>query len=142
MQNNNENIIESYIKEIKLFLPIHRKNEKLFLSDIKNAIDDYANSAESISRELLIENFGEPKEIALNYISEQNSETLCNTIKKSKQLKLYGLCIVLTIFIVGGIKIFSYYSAYKECKDAYIAREIINIEEEDEWKNYYLLLVL
>lgn len=130
MKRNTDKIIKSYIKEIKLYLPVYMKNEKRFLSDLQNSLEDYASLYNITNRETIIKNFGEPKELAINYIYGQDSDILYNSILKNRHIRYFILTIVLMLLTITTTIMFFLYSGYNEAKDAYIEREIINIEEE------------
>ena len=46
---SNEQIICSYIKEIKHHLPIYKSEEKKFINDLQNAIMDFSNETKEFT---------------------------------------------------------------------------------------------
>ena len=71
---SNEQIICSYIKEIKHHLPIYKSEEKKFINDLQNAIMDFSNETKEFTYNELISHFGSPKDLVANYLLEADAE--------------------------------------------------------------------
>lgn len=89
-------LIHEYLKAIKKKLRPHTKAEKKYLTELKNAMYDYAESSgdKPITMEELIEQFGEPKECANQYNVEFDT-----THPDSKSKRLTAVVISLVLFI-------------------------------------------
>lgn len=89
-------LIHKYLKAIKKKLRPHTKAEKKYLTELKNAMYDYAESSgdKPITMEELIEKFGEPKECANQYNVEFDT-----THPDSKSKRLTAVVISLVLFI-------------------------------------------
>lgn len=89
-------LIHEYLKAIKKKLRPHTKAEKKYLTELKNAMYDYAESSgdKPITMEELIEKFGEPKECANQYNVEFDT-----THPDSKSKRLTAVVISLVLFI-------------------------------------------
>ena len=58
-----------YFKQIRLLLPIYRKQEKKFIGDLKAIVDEYINENPECSYDDITERFETPTEVVHNYIS-------------------------------------------------------------------------
>lgn len=92
-------LIHEYLKAIKKKLRPHTKAEKKYLTELKNAMYDYAESSgdKPITMEELIEKFGEPKECANQYNVEFDTT---HTDSKSKRLTAVVISLVLFIALI------------------------------------------
>lgn len=130
MKNNDEKIVNQYIKEIRMYLPIYQKKEKRFLTDLKSSLLDFSTTTGQSDINTLINAFGEPRELALNYIREQDAENLRSAIAKNIYIKRAIIIIILITLGFSLTRSVMYYTTCKRAADAYIHREIITIEEE------------
>ncbi len=129
MTKTQKKIIKDYKREIKKLLPIFTKNEKHFLNDISVSIEDYAASNEYFSREALIENIGEPKDIVARYLTDMNADSLRKVLSRTKYIRIATIFIISIAIFAGAFKIATDYRTYKEAQDSYIHREIIETKE-------------
>ncbi|MCM1179341.1 MAG: DUF6120 family protein [Clostridium sp.] len=132
MKKNSNRIIRKYLREIRHFLPIFHQSEKRYVTDLRHAIEDYAATVEHLSFDTLITEFGEPKDLASNYVLGQEASILRNAIKFSNYIKVGILSVVLTLFIIAGFQNYFAYRHYQEAKDSYIHREVTVIKELNE----------
>lgn len=129
MTKTQKKIIKDYKREIKKLLPIFTNNEKHFLNDISVSIEDYAASNEYFSREALIENIGEPKDIVARYLTDMNADSLRKVLSRTKYIRIATIFIISIAIFAGAFKIATDYRTYKEAQDSYIHREIIETKE-------------
>lgn len=132
MNRNEKRMVNKYIREIQHLLPIIRQTEKRFLADFRQTIDDYCQTTNEISYEVLINVFGEPKDLASNYILEQEPTNLRNAIRFTHYIKIFTITIILSFLAIIGIRGYAEYQAFQNSKEAYIQREVIVIEEMEE----------
>ncbi len=125
-------IIRKYLREIRKFLPIYHHLEKRYINDIQYAIEDYAETTEDLSFDMLIEEFGEPKDLASNYILGQEASSLRNAMRFSNYIKITTLAIILALLVIVSIRGYAEYQHFQEGKDAYIHREVTVINEIEE----------
>ena len=132
---SSEKIIKYYIKQIKQHLPIYKSNEKKYLDDMRMAIMDFANESDEVTYNDLKLYFGEPKVLAANYLVDADSQYLSKEINYSKKIRFTLLFLSCIIFLSLIIYIFLLCRSYNKSQKAYINREIITIEEEqNEYK--------
>lgn len=129
---NNKRIIHKYIREIRHFLPVYHRPEKRYVTDIQHTLKDYAESTKSLSFDILISEFGEPKDLVSNYILEQDASTLRKAIKFSSYIKATFLVALLTLLASIGIRSYAEYQTFQNAKESYIEREVIVIDEMEE----------
>lgn len=133
---NNEQIICSYIKEIKHHLPIYKSEEKKFINDLQNAIMDFSNETKEFTYNELINHFGSPKDLVANYLLEADAEHLSREIRYSHRIKLISIFSIGAIIVSLAIAIMFQYLFYYHAHTSYISREITIIEEDNnKWNN-------
>ncbi len=129
MTKSQKKIIKNYKHEIRSLLPIFTKNELHFLNDISVSIKDYTTSDENFSKDSLIENIGEPKDIVARYLTDMNADSLRKVLSRTRYIRIATVFIISIAIFTGAFKITTDYMAYKEAQDAYIHREIIETTE-------------
>ncbi len=126
-----EQIIHSYMKEIKRCLPICREREKKYMNDLQNALMDFSNETQGFTYHELLERFGSPKDLAANYLLETDAQRLSREIRYSHRIKLMSACaagiVITSLAIIIMLQYFFYYNA----RTSYISREVTIIEEDD-----------
>jgi hypothetical protein len=130
MNKGDKRIVNRYLHEIRHLLPIVRKPEKRFLADIRQTIDDYIQTTNQISFDILVGAFGEPKDIVASYILEKDAATLREELRITKYVKYTFYILISTIILLAGLTISFIYMDYKKAEEAQIDHEVIVIEEE------------
>ena len=79
------NNIKKYIKNIWTIMPMHTKKEKFYLNELKKHLNEYLDDHPQCSYDDIVQQFGEPKDIVVNYIqnSDENNEIKINYTKIS-----------------------------------------------------------
>ena len=109
-----EQIIYSYIKEIKHYLPLYKSKEKNFVNDLQNAIMDFSNETKEFTYNELLNHFGEPKDF-----------------RYSHHIKLISIFSISAVIVSLVIVIMLQYLSYYHAHTSYISREITIIEEDN-----------
>lgn len=128
---DNEQIIHSYIEEIKHYFPIYKSNEKKFINDLKSAIMDFFNETKELSYNELLEHFGAPKDLVANYLLEADAQYLSKNIRYSHRIKLIATFSIIFVILSLAIVIIFQYLFYYNAHASYISREITIIKEEN-----------
>lgn len=128
--SRNSKIINLYINEIKNYLPICKSNERKFLNDLKSAIIDFSIEINELTYDELINQFGEPKDLAANYLIEADSQYLSQTIRYSHRIKMCITLFSCAIIISFCAYILFSYRSYNRLQKSYISREVITIDEQ------------
>jgi hypothetical protein len=130
MQQEFENDLKHYFKEIKSLFPAYGKREKQFLADLTSDVNEYIASNPEDGYAGLISAFGEPKTIVSQYIAGVDSEYLAKQIRTARIVKICVAIIAAAVIIAMAlIVLFNYLDSLK-AQESYIGREIIQIEEE------------
>ena len=87
MNKQEQHAVKRYLHDIKRTLPVYRKMERQFLSDIRSTIEEYAETGAVITLTTLKQEFGEPKD-HLSYIKGWRDPA-----KRSFNLCLYQIYI-------------------------------------------------
>ena len=62
------NNIKKYIKNIWTIMPMHTKKEKFYLNELKKHLNEYLDDHPQCSYDDIVQQFGEPKDIVVEYI--------------------------------------------------------------------------
>lgn len=131
MNQKEKRIVNRYLHEIRHLLPVVRQPERRFLADIRQTIDDYIQTTNKISFDILIRVFGEPKDLVASYISEKDAATLRKELCSSKYIKYTFFILLSTIILLAGFRMYFIYLDYQNAQKAQIDHEVIVIEEEE-----------
>ena len=75
------NNIKKYIKNIWTIMPMHTKKEKFYVSELKKHLNEYLDDHPQCSYDDIVQQFGEPKDIVVEYIQSSDENDL---IKKNE----------------------------------------------------------
>lgn len=107
MKLNDE--IESYLKEVKLLMPIHFRAERKYLRDFRTSVEKFIGEDSSITRLAVEQYFGRPQQVITEYLYTLDQYELCRRTSLRKSIKRFtALVIVLILLSV----VFSYGTAF------------------------------
>lgn len=99
MKDNNYS--QKYINNVKALFPITRKEERNYLRQMKQNIDDYcAESAVSSMEELYLE-FGKPQDVVHDYYSMVDIIPLFTYIRLRRIIKYFLTFFCVIIFVIA-----------------------------------------
>ena len=75
------NNIKKYIKNIWTIMPMHTKKEKFYLNELKKHLNEYLDDHPQCSYDDIVQQFGEPKDIVVNYIQNSDENNLIKRMK-------------------------------------------------------------
>lgn len=107
-----KNDVKTYLKEIKLLIPLNSKEKKQFLDMLKEQI--YASNI--IMYNELIQHFGTPNEVAASYIENLDTNTIIKKLKIRNYLKVIALIIVFCILLTSLFRMYRLNQLYEEAK--------------------------
>ena len=81
--------IKKYLKEIKLLLPAFNKDEKKFLRDLTERIEDYLDENPNATMQDIENQFGTPMEIAQSYMSSLDLDVLLKRLSISRFVRRF-----------------------------------------------------
>lgn len=129
---DNEQIIRSYIKEVKCHFPVYKAQEKKFVDDLENAIMDFSNETKEFTYNELLNRFGSPKDLVANYLLEADAQHLSREIRYSHRIKLISIFSIGAIIASLATVIMFQYLFYYHAQTSYISREVTIIEEDNK----------
>ena len=95
------NNIKKYIKNIWAIMPMHTKKEKFYLNELKKHLNEYLDDHPQCSYDDIVQQFGEPKDIVVNYIQNSDENDLI------KRMKLKSIIQKFLIFFFSNMYNFS-----------------------------------
>lgn len=98
---------KNYIRDLKLFLPVHEKKEKQLFSDIKSRLEELNKDSPEITYEQICDELGAPQEVVSEYFFNSDTDYLVKKLRFAKYIRRVCIAIIIAILIVTGIK--SYY---------------------------------
>ena len=106
-----------YYEELKNLVPLKDKQIKEFLREIYSEIREYEQSSNSVTYDMIVEEFGSPEEIITSYFGENPSSLLAN-LKRSQHIKIAIISFVSSICLLslfaGGYEMYSLNEEYKQ----------------------------
>jgi hypothetical protein len=121
--------LNHYFKEIKSMFPTFGKQEKAYISELRNEAEDYAESVSDCSYTKLVAQFGEPNTVISEYFAKIDFRHLIKRLRIAKYIKICMVIAVTLALIAGSIRIGFYYKGYLEAKDAYLHTSESKIKE-------------
>lgn len=115
--------IKLYLKQIKLLLPIKRKEEKAFLQQLQSAVEEFVEDNPNCTMEDIIERFEDPQTVVHNYISTIDPQKLCKGISIRKYIQRGIIIILLLATLFTAYRMILFYDVYLEAKNAIAVTE-------------------
>lgn len=105
------NNIKKYIKNIWTIMPMHTKKEKFYVSELKKHLNEYLDDHPQCSYDDIVQQFGEPKDIVVEYIQSSDENDLIKRMKLKTILQKFliffsVICTILAIWF--GVLWYSY----------------------------------
>lgn len=94
------NFAKKYTNNVKALFPLIRKQEHIYLHQMKQNIDDYCDTTPVSSLEELYEEFGNPQDVVYNYYSIMDASQLFSMIRFHRIIKCISIFIMLIIIFV------------------------------------------
>ena len=117
-----------YLKQIRVLLPIHTKDEKKFLNDFNKAVYDYVSENQNCTYNDIVDRFEPPVDVVHNYISSMDQDQLCKKVSLNSAIKKAIAIIVIAMIGILGMRYYILYDLYQEAKDAIPTKEVTVIE--------------
>ena len=100
-------LIKIYLKDVSSKLTCPRSVRSVFISELKNEIEDLIKEKRDLTYEMLCERYGSPDEIANGFYDRSDySKLLQKAKKRAKRWKI--LCIIAAILLVLAIGLIIY----------------------------------
>lgn len=109
--------IKKYLKEIKLLLPAFSKEEKKFLRDLLERIEDYLDENPNATMQDIENQFETPMEIAQSYMSSLDLDVLLKRLSISRFVRRFfaiaAICMILGLCVYSTC-MYKAYICYKD----------------------------
>ena len=129
MNTKKKGKINRYMRKVRHLLPTMHKAERKFITNLRQDIEEMAQTRSSISYEALVTEFGDPHELVNNYISEKDIDTIRKELHISHYIKSLVITGILAILLVTGFKMFLAHLDYLHAQESQIAYDTTVIEE-------------
>lgn len=116
--NLKHKLAKKYVKQLKLYFPYKGKQERLFIKRLQQNIKEYQDDFPDASFEDLVSQFGNPKEICVNYYYELDNYNLIKKLKFKKHICYLSIIIMMIASLLAVHKTSKFYQEYLEALDA------------------------
>lgn len=116
--DNGKKFTKKYIKQLNLSFPYKGKQEKIFLKRLQQNIEEYLDDFPNASFEDLVAQFGNPREISVNYYYELDNCNLIKKIKFKKHILYVSIVIIMMTALLTAYKTIKFYQEYLNTLDA------------------------
>ena len=130
MNTKKKGEINRYMRKVRHLLPTMHKAERRFITNLRQDIEEMAQTRPSISYEALVTEFGDPHELVNNYISEKDIDTIRKELHISHVVKVALSFIIVAIVITTTYHLYTTYLVYKDAVKQQIVYDTVVIEEE------------
>lgn len=137
MNKQEQHAVKRYLHDIKRTLPVYRKMERQFLSDIRSTIEEYAETGAVITLTTLKQEFGEPKDQVITYLTSKDGETLQKDLSTSAYIRstlVLLMIAILTLLFAGLCYEYNIYRMANESQLAY-TETVIGELPDCEWED-------
>lgn len=137
MNKQEQRAVKRYLHDIKRTLPVYRKMERRFLSDIHSTIEEYAETGSVITSTTLRQEFGEPKDQVILYLSSKDGKDLEKDLSVSACIRYTAYIIIIAVITTSFCFIYTTYKSYQHVLQADIAYTETEIGElpYSEWED-------
>ena len=137
MNKQEQHAVKRYLHDIKRTLPVYRKMERRFLSDIHSTIEEYAETGAVITSTTLRQEFGEPKDQVIIYLSSKDGKDLEKDLSVSACIRYTAYIIIIAVITASFCFIYTTYKSYEHVLQADIAytETVIGELPDCEWED-------
>ena len=116
-------IANKYIQQCKSLFPVYGKLERTFLNRLKVQVNEHLDLFPDLSYEKLVEQFGTPKEVVMEYYDNIEDDYLLSKIDLAKKVKKFLLFIAILFLVYFFYQSYTTYQALNLIKDQQIIYE-------------------
>ena len=137
MNKQEQRAVKRYLHDIKRTLPVYRKMERRFLLDIHSTIEEYAETGAVITSTTLRQEFGEPKDQVILYLSSKDGKDLEKDLSVSACIRYTAYIIIIAVITASFCFIYTTYKSYEHVLQADIAytETVIGELPDCEWED-------
>ncbi len=104
--------IESYLKEVKLLMPIHFRAERKYLRDFRTSVEKFIGDDSSITRPVVEQHFGRPQQVITEYLYTLNQYELCKRTSLRKSMKRFAALLIVLFLLSAVFRYGTFYMAH------------------------------
>lgn len=123
-------MIKKYLRNCRRLFPIYGKYERRFMNRLKEQIQEHIDSSSNLNYEELVEQFGSPKDIVVEYYNSVDDDYLLKKTNLVKQIKRVLFVILTVVLIYFAVNFVLLYKSYKDVQDSIIIHEETIIEDD------------
>lgn len=107
-----------YIRNVRRLMPVYKRNEKRFLTDLKSDLDSYCDDhPDNSDFESLTRQFGSPKETYVHYLLAQDDKYLMHATQIRGLIAAIILTVCIFISVMAGISVYYSHKMHTEWND-------------------------
>ena len=122
-------MIKKYLRNCRRLFPIYGKYERRFMNRLKEQIQEHIDSSSNLNYEELVEQFGSPKDVVVEYYNSVDDDYLLKKTNLVKQIKRVLFVILTVVLIYFAVNFVLLYKSYKDVQDSIIIHEETIIKE-------------
>lgn len=109
--------------------PVYGKRERQFIKRLRDRIQEHIDSSPNLTYEELLEQFGSPKDIVIEYYNTVDDDYLLRKTNLVKYLKIVLFSALAIVIIYFGTHFVLLYKSYRDVQDSIIIHEETIIKE-------------
>ena len=106
-----------YFRRVRIFLPVYGKDEKQFVRNLRNDMEEYIDAHPSCSWKDICDEFETPYEAVYGYLSAFPAEDLCRSIRSRKRIRIVLIIVLILSALIFSFKTYQYYLMCEDSKD-------------------------
>ena len=122
-------MIRKYLRNCKRLFPVYGKRERQFIKKLRDRIQEHIDSSPNLTYEELVEQFGSPKDIVIEYYNTVDDDYLLRKTNLVKYLKIVLFSALAIVLIYYGTHFVLLYKSYQDVQDSIIIHEETIIRE-------------
>lgn len=124
-------MIKKYLRNCKRLFPVYGKRERQFIKRLRDRIQEHIDSSPNLTYEELLEQFGSPKDIVIEYYNTVDDDYLLRKTNLVKYLKIVLFSALAIVLIYYGTHFVLLYKSYQDVQDSIIIHEETIIEDDE-----------
>lgn len=116
-------IARKYIRQCRTVFPIYGKAERIFLNRLKIQVNEHLDLFPDLSYGELVERFGTPKEVVMEYYGNTDDDYLLKKMNFVKHVRIFLSVIALALIVFFAYRSYAIYESFQEVKDSKVIYE-------------------
>lgn len=116
-------IARKYIRQCRTVFPIYGKAERIFLNRLKIQVNEHLDLFPDLSYGELVERFGTPKEVVMEYYGNTDDDYLLKKMNFVKHVRIFLSVIALALIVFFAYRSYVIYESFQEVKDSKVIYE-------------------